>query len=384
MGKAIASFRRLPGLLIGSILLLGLAGCQDSNEQQQGATTAPAVPVEVVTLKQEAVDITDTLAARVSAYRSAEIRPQVDGIILKRTFEEGAQVAAGELLYQIDPSVYEAQLASAEAQLAVATANAESSKLLAERYQALVESSAVSRQEADDAAANWKQAQAQIQSARAAVKSARINLDYTRITAPISGTISRSNITEGALVSAGQSNALATVRQYAPVYVDIKQPALSALKMRRNSDNRSVKLTLEDGTLLDEAGTLQFSESSVDEGTGTVNVRALFENTEDLLLPGMFVRATVTIAHLDNAILAPQEGIIRQPNGSVVAMVVGDGNVVEARPVEVDQAIGAKWLVRSGLEADERVVVAGLQKIAAGATVIPQERGAASAQNGGQ
>lgn len=385
MGTAIASSRRWPGLLIGGALLLGLAGCQDSNETQAGAAQAPAAtPVEVVTLKQEAVDLTDTLAARVSAYRSAEIRPQVDGIILKRSFEEGAQVKAGDLLYQIDPAVYEAQLASAKASLAVAEANAQSSKLLAERYSKLVQSAAVSRQEADDASASWKQAQAQIQSAKAAVKSAQINLNYTRITAPISGTISRSNITEGALVSAAQSTALATIRQYSPAYVDIKQSAISALKMKRDSNNRTVLLTLEDGTPLPETGTLQFSESSVDEGTGTLNVRALFENSEGLLLPGMFVRATVTLNHLDSAILAPQEAIIRQPNGSVIAMVVGANNVVEARPLEVEQAIGSKWLVKSGVSAGDQVIVAGLQKIAAGATVIPQERGAAAPQTAGQ
>ncbi|WP_432697197.1 efflux RND transporter periplasmic adaptor subunit [Marinobacterium sp. YM272] len=381
MERAFNLSRRWPLLLVSS-LLLALAGCQDSSEQQNAGAQQPPAQVEVVTLTEQPVDITDTYAARVSAYRTAEIRPQVDGIILKRAFEEGSQVEAGDLLYQIDPAVYEAELASAKAQLAVAQANAQSSKLLAERYGKLVESSAVSRQEADNAAASWKQAQAQIQSARAAVQSAQINLDYTRITAPISGIISRSNITEGALVSVGQSEALATVRQFSPAYVDIRQPATTALKMKRDSNDRSVHLTLEDGTRLDEVGTLKFSERSVDEGTGTVNVRALFDNNDSLLLPGMFVRATVVLKHLDNALLAPQEGIIRQPNGSVTTLVVNADNVVETRPVEVGNAIGAQWLVTSGLQPGDRIVVAGLQKIQPGAEVAPQERGAAAAQNG--
>lgn len=380
MERALNISRRWP-LVIVSTLLLTLAGCQDSSEQQTAAAERPPTQVEVVTLTETPVDIKDTYAARVSAFRSAEIRPQVDGIILKRTFEEGSRVEAGDLLYQIDPAVYEANLASAKAELAVAQANADSSRLLAERYGKLVQSSAVSRQEADDAAAAWKQAQAQIQSARAAVQSAQINLDYTRINAPISGTISRSNVTEGSLVSIGQSQALATVRQYSPTYVDIRQPAAAALKMKRDSNDPSVRLTLEDGTELEEVGTLKFAESSVDEGTGTINLRAEFENKEGLLLPGMFVRATVVLSHQDNALLAPQEGVIRQPNGSVIAMVVNAENVVEARPIKVDRAIGAHWLVESGLEAGDSIVVAGLQKIQPGAKVTPQERGASTAQN---
>ncbi|SEG82806.1 efflux RND transporter periplasmic adaptor subunit [Marinobacterium lutimaris] len=380
MERTFNSSRRWP-LVVVSSLLIALAGCQDSSEQQAGAEQPPA-QVDVVTLNEQPVDIKDTYAARVSAFRTAEIRPQVEGIILKRTFEEGSEVQAGDLLYQIDPAVYEAELASAKAQLAVAQANAQSSKLLAERYGQLVQSSAVSRQEADDAAAAWKQAQAQIQSAQAAVKSAQINLDYTEITAPISGIISRSNITEGALVSVGQSQALATIRQYSPAYVDIRQPATTALKMKRDSNDRSVHLTLEDGTTLEEVGTLKFSERSVDEGTGTVNVRAVFENSDGLLLPGMFVRATVVLSHRDSALLAPQEGVIRQPNGSVIAMVVNSDNVVESRPIEVEAAIGSNWLVKSGLEAGESIIVAGLQKIQPGASVVPQERGKPAAQNG--
>ncbi|MBR9885687.1 MAG: efflux RND transporter periplasmic adaptor subunit [Oceanospirillales bacterium] len=378
MGRTIALLRRWPSsLLIGGILL-SLAGCQDKSDQAAG-TPPPPTAVDVVTLQTQAVDISETYAGRVSAFRSAEIRPQVGGIILARSFEEGSHVEAGDLLYQIDPSLYKAELASAESELALAQANAHSARLLAERYRELVKSSAVSRQEADNAEASWKQAQAQIQAAKAAVQSAKINLDYTRITAPISGIISRSSVTEGALVSAAQSSALATIRQLSPVYVDIRQPASSVLKMKRNRNDLTadVRVQLEDGLQLSEAGTLKFSESSVDEGTGTVNVRAEFANADELLLPGMFVRASVVVEHLDTAVLAPQQGITRLPNGSTQAMVVNGDNKVETRPVEVGRAIDDKWVVRSGLSAGDRLIIGGLQKVAAGATVTPREPTAA-------
>ncbi|MBV1790644.1 efflux RND transporter periplasmic adaptor subunit [Marinobacterium sp. D7] len=360
--------------------MLGLAGCQDSSDQSSTANRPPAA-VDVVTLESVPVDITESYAGRVAAYRSAEIRPQVGGIILARKFEEGSHVAAGDLLYQIDPSLYKAELASAESELALAEANAQSARLLAERYRELVKSSAVSRQEADNAEAAWKQAQAQIQAAKASVQSARINLDYTRITAPISGIISRSSVTEGALVSAAQSSALATIRQLSPVYVDIRQPASSVMKMKRSGEDLTadVQLRLEDGSLLDETGTLKFSESSVDEGTGTVNVRAQFDNSQELLLPGMFVRANVVVEHLDTAILAPQQGITRLPNGAAQALVVNADNRVESRPVELGRAIADRWLVLSGLSAGDKLIIGGLQKVSAGATVTPREQAATTA-----
>lgn len=373
MGRTVTLLRRWPiGLLIGATLL-GLAGCQDSGEQV-GATPPPTT-VDVVTLNGTSVDITETYAARVAAYRSAEIRPQVGGIILARSFEEGSHVDAGDLLYQIDPAVYKAELASAKSELAVAEANAQSARLLAKRYSELVKSSAVSRQEADNADAAWKQAQAQIQAAEAAVQSAQINLDYTRITAPISGVISRSSVTEGALVSAAQANALATIRQLSPVYVDIRQPASSVMSMKRGDQTTAdVHLQLEDGSKLDEAGTLKFSESSVDEGTGTVNVRAIFENQQELLLPGMFVRASVVVERLENVLMAPQRGIVRLPDGSTQALIVNADNTVEKRPVEVGRAIGDKWVVLAGLAEGDRLVISGLQKVSAGAVVNPREQ----------
>ncbi|MBT00452.1 MAG: MexE family multidrug efflux RND transporter periplasmic adaptor subunit [Oceanospirillaceae bacterium] len=373
MDRLIASLKRWPtlALVIGGAFL---AGCQDSSEQQQQGAAPPPPAVEFVTLQTESVNISETYSGRVTAYRSAEIRPQVSGIILERAFEEGARVEAGDLLYQIDPAVYEAELAAARSELALARANAESARLLAERYASLVKTSAVSQQEADDASAAWKQAQAQIQAAEAAVKRAQIDLDYTRITAPIAGIISRSNVTEGALVSAQQSTALARVHQLSPVYVDIRQPASALLKLKRDSGvpETSIQVSLDDGTTYPETGTLKFAESQVDQDTGTVNIRALFNNSDEWLLPGMFVRASVVIEQLDNAILAPQPGIIRQPNGAASAMVITEEDKVESRPVSVGRAIGNKWLVNDGLQAGDRIIVKGLQKVSPGAQVTPQ------------
>jgi len=380
MGRTIASLRRRPLWLMIGGLLVSLAGCRDSSDQA-GAPARPPAIVDVVTVDSTAIDITESYAGRVAAYRSAEIRPQVGGIILARSFEEGSHVEEGDLLYQIDPSRYKAELASAQSELALEQANARSARLLAERYRELVKSSAVSRQDMDNAEAAWKQAQARIQAAEASVQSARINLDYTRITAPISGIISRSSVTEGALVSAAQSGALATIRQLSPAYVDIRQPASSVLKMKRSGNDLTadVRLQLEDGSSLGEVGTLKFSESSVDEGTGTVNVRAQFDNSDKLLLPGMFVRASVVVEHLDQAILAPQQGITRLPNGAAQALIVNADNQVESRPVEVGRAIADRWLVLSGLAAGDRLIVGGLQKVQAGATVDPREQNATGA-----
>ena len=372
MERIISSLRRWPAILVASAAVL-LAGCEDNSSQQSSA--APPAAVEVVTLKTQPVEISETYSGRVTAHRSAEIRPQVNGIILERTFEEGSYVEKGDLLYQIDPALYEADLASAKSELALAQANAESARLLAQRYSQLVKNSAVSRQEADNAQAAWKQAQAQIQAAEAAVQRASINLEYTRITAPISGIISRSNVTEGALVSAQQSTALATIHQLSPIYVDYRQPASALMKLKRDPDEQAptISLQLEDGTLYDETGSLQFAESQVDQGTGTVNLRAIFDNKQHLLLPGMYVRARMVIEHLDEAILAPQPGIIRQPNGSASALVVNAEDVVEVRPVETGRAIGDKWLITSGLSAGDRLIVKGLQKVGPGSKVRAQE-----------
>ncbi len=367
--------------LAGMTASLLLNGCDKSaGTQSQGGQPKPPPSVEIVTIKLQTFDLKETYAGRVSAYRIAEIRPQVNGIILVRDFEEGAEVKSGDQLYQIDPAVYQAELNRAKSELAVAEANAESVRLKAERYRELRATKAISQQDADDAEASWKQAKAQIQVARAAVQSARINLDYTHITAPISGLISRSNVTEGALVSAQQQTALATIRQLSPVYVDIQQPASALLRMRRQGESitHDVHLKLEDGTPYDEIGQLQSSDTHVDEGTGTINVRALFNNEQRLLLPGMFVRADVIIQHFEKAILVPQQGVTIKPNGKTTAMLVGPENKIENREIKLIQAVEDKWLVREGLYEGDRVVVKGLQKIQEGAQVNPVDPAASA------
>lgn len=353
--------------------LLALAGC---GQQQAGGAAAMQMPppaVEVATLNTTTIELTDLLPARVSAFRSAEIRPQVNGIITKRFFEEGATVKAGDKLYQIDPALYEATLASAKAQLAVAQANAHAAKLKADRYVKLSKQQAISEQELVDSEAAAKQTEAQVQAAKAAVQSAQVNLSYTEIKAPIPGIISRSSITEGALVSAQQATALTVIRQLSPIYVDIQRPAASLMSMKDTGLSRSVSIELDDGTQHAEVGTLQFADVSVDPSTGTVNVRALFDNKDGNLLPGMFVRANVPSVHIENALLVPQKAVIRQANSVTTAFVVNDKNEVEMRVVAVTRAIGEYWLVKAGLQAGDRVIVSGLQKVQTGIVVAPEE-----------
>lgn len=371
MGKTEPRFRYGLPLLLGS-LLTALAGCSD---QQTGDAAAQMPPpsVEVVTLQEQTLILTDLLPGRVTAYRSAEIRPQVSGIITKRFFEEGATVAAGDKLYQIDPTLYEAALASAKAQLAVAEANAYAAKLKAERYKKLSKNSAISEQELDDSEAAAKQTEAQVQAAKAAVRSAQVNLSYTEITAPIPGVISRSNITEGALVSAQQATPLTTIRQLTPVYVDIQRPAAALMAMKSAELSRDVTVELDNGTAYGEVGELQFADVNVDPGTGTVNVRALFQNTDAVLLPGMFVRAKVPNTRLENALLVPQKAIVRQGSAITTAWVVNSDNIVELRVVEVSRAVGDDWLVRHGLASGDRVIVNGIQKVQTGIPVTPED-----------
>ena len=375
--------RQLP--TVGTLFLtLLLSACQAESQSAApggGQQQRPPTKVDVVTIAAQPIDVTEQGSGRVTAFRAAEVRPQITGIIEERLFEEGSLVTEGDLLYQVDSATYEAVLASAQAQLAVAEATAQNARNRAERYRDLIRQNAISRQDADDAEASWRQAQAQIQAARAAVQSARINVDYTRITAPISGYISRSAVTEGALVSAGQATPLATIRQLSPIYVDIKRPAAATIRTRGREREIPVILQLEDGSTYDETGTLQFSETSVDEGTGMVTARAQFENAGDTLLPGMFVRASIVSETIDNAILAPQQAVSRQPDGSTLVMTVDADNVVQPRPVTVSRTIGDQWLVTDGLGEGDRVIVAGLQKVRPGATVEPIEANANNTGN---
>lgn len=380
MGKFEPRIRYRLLLAAASAALLTLAGCSEQQAAAPQTMQMPPPAVDVVTLQSQPLELKDTLAGRVSAFRTAEIRPQVSGIILKRFFEEGATVNAGDKLYQIDPTLYQAALASAEAQLTVAEANAYAANLKAKRYKELSKKSAISAQEVDDSEAAAKQADAQVKAAQAAVRSAKVNLGYTEITAPIPGVISRSTITEGALVSAQQATALTTIRQLSPVNVDIQRPAASLVKMKNPSLSRIVTVELDDGTPHSESGELQFADVSVDPGTGTVNVRAQFENKDALLLPGMFVRANVPSQRIENALLVPQVAIIRQANAVTTAMVVNDSNTVEMRVVEVSRAIDDQWLVKSGLRHGDRVIVSGLQKVKPGIVVAPEEAKPISAQ----
>lgn len=354
-------------------VLLLLSGCSQSSDTEAGFGQMPPPSVETLTLSKQTLDLTDSLPGRISAIRTAEIRPQVSGIILRRYFTEGATVSAGDKLYQIDPTLYQAALASAEAQLAVAEANAYAAQLKAQRYRQLSQTAAVSAQELDESEAAAKQTQAQVAAAKASVRSARINLSHTEITAPIDGVIGRSNITEGALVSAQQANALATIRQLSPVYVDIQRPAAAVMRMRTQPLARTVTLELDDGSDYPEVGELQFSDISVDQSTGTVNVRAQFDNADGFLLPGMFVRTQVPSARLEHAILVPQQAITRQSSAIASALVVNADNIVEYRVVDVNRAIGNQWLIKHGLEEGERIIVSGLQKVQPGATVNPQD-----------
>lgn len=357
-------------------LMLFLTGCQSDQKAAAGGAGAarPPTTVDVKTLVAEDVELKETSSGRATAFREAEVRPQISGIIQKRLFEEGSTVKKGEVLYQVDPAPYQAVLESAKAGLAVAQANLDSTRNKAERYRSLAAQSAVSKQDAEDTAAAWKQAEAQIQVAQAAIQSANINLGYTQIAAPISGVVSRSSVTEGALVSAQQATALTTILQLSPVYVDIKRNALTAMKSSQQPA-LEVTLMLEDGTAYPEKGVLKFSESSVDEGTGMLNARVLFENKDGLLLPGMFVRASLATEMIKNALLAPQQGVTRTPSGGASALVVNAENKVESRDVAVAQTIGDQWLVRSGLVAGDRVIYSGLQKIKVGDTVQPLEDG---------
>lgn len=342
-----------------------LSGC----EQQEAAPAAQPPKVGVVTLQSQAFTLTSELPGRTTAYRMAEVRPQVNGIILKRLFTEGGEVKAGQQLYQIDASVYEATLKSAQATL-------QSSKSLAERYKLLVDEQAVSRQEFDEAQAKRLQAEA-------AVQSAQIDLRYTKVLAPISGRIGRSAITEGALVSNGQSNAMAVIQQLDPIYVDVTQSAVEMLKLRRElasgqlqkaSENAAqVKLILEDGSEYAEQGQLEFSEVSVDEGTGSVTLRAVFPNPNHNLLPGMFVHAQLQAGVNSQAILAPQQGITRDLKGQPTALVVNQDNKVELRELKADRTIGNQWLINEGLNSGDRLITEGLQYIKPGDEVSVSE-----------
>ena len=361
-------------------LAAGLAAC---GKKQDTAAASAKPEVWVVTLKRQAVNLTTELPGRTAAYREAEVRPQVNGILQKRLFTEGGDVKAQQQLYQIDPALYQAQYDSSKAALAKAEASQRSAAALAERYKPLVESRAVSRQAYDDAVAAAQQAAADVLSAKAALETARVNLVYTKVLSPIDGIIGRSAVTEGALVTANQTSPIATIQQIDPMYVDVAQSSAQLLRLKdamakgllKSSDgqNADATLTLEDGTKYPLPGKMQFSEVTVDPTTGSVIVRALFPNPKHVLLPGMFVRATLSDGTAPEGLLVPQRGVTRNQQGNPTALVVGPDDKVALREIRVSQTVGDQWFVTGGLNAGDRVIVEGLQRVKPGVEVKADE-----------
>jgi membrane fusion protein (multidrug efflux system) len=363
------------GMLAG---YLAVAGC---GKQSAAVAKAPSTPPEVgvVAIKPQRVALTTELAGRTSACLIAEVRPQVGGIVQKRLFIEGADVKAGEVLYQIDPAAYQAAYNSAKAALARAEANLIPARLKSERYKDLIKINAVSQQDYDDASAALKQAEADVEAGKAALETARINLAYTRVTAPISGRIGRSSVTNGALVTASQPAALATIQQLSSMYVDVTQSSAELLRLKRDLASgllkgngpaqARVKLLLEDGSVYPLPGTLKFSEVTVDQSTGSITLRATFPNPKQTLLPGMFVRAILEDGVSEQAILVPQRGVTRNPAGNAMVMVVGGEEKVEPRIIKVVRTVGDNWLVSEGLKTGDRVILEGLQKARPGTPV---------------
>lgn len=350
-------------LATAAVLSLALAACHSSAPNAGPPAGTPEV--SVLTLQPAPVGLTTELPGRTAAHLVAEVRPQVGGILQQRLFEEGSQVKAGQALYQIDPASYRATLNRSEA-------SEESARLLDQRYATLIQTKAISQQDRDDARSQYLQA-------KASADTARIDLGYTRITAPISGRIGRSQVTQGALLTANQSTALATIQQLDPIYVDIVQSSTVILKLkddiasgrlkRDDQGQADVTLTLENGKRYPLAGKLQFSEVNVDEGTGAVTLRALFPNPDGLLLPGMYVRAQLQEGMQDQALLVPQRAIQRDTSGKAFVLVVGKGDKAEQREVVTGRTVGNDWLIESGLKAGDRVIVDGGQNAHPGAPV---------------
>lgn len=366
------------GLITVALFLITgllLSSCGD----KKSGGPPPLPEVAVVTIQTNPVATTTELAGRTSAYLVAEVRPQVAGIILKRQFTEGANVQAGQVLFQIDPSLYQATLDNAKASLARSEAQLSTIQLKAARLKELLAEKAVSQQDYDDAAAALKQIQADIQYGKATVETARINLKHTTITAPISGRIGRSAVTEGALVSSHQPLPLATIQQLDPMFVDVPQSSAEILRLRRllkeghleqsGNNLKGVSLLLEDGTAYPLKGTFQFQDITVDPTTGSVILRIVFPNPQGVLLPGMFVRTVIQEGVRRNAILIPQQAISRDPKGNPLTLIVDAKGVVQQRPLVLDRAIGDAWLVSSGLAPGERVIVEGMLKVKPGIPV---------------
>ncbi|HBV0722436.1 TPA: efflux RND transporter periplasmic adaptor subunit [Serratia marcescens] len=374
-------------LVLGLSLLL--AACDGQNAGAPAGAGAEQ-EVGVVTLRGQSVTLSSELTGRVNATMTSDVRPQVDGIIKQRLFTEGAEVKAEQVLYQIDPASYQASYDQAAAQLKNAQATVQSTRLKSQRYAALVKENGVSQQDADDAKAAYLAAVASVAQYQAALETARINLAYTQVRAPIAGRIGISSVTPGALVTASQSDALATIRALDPIYVDLTQSSAQLLKLRRQQAALQrgavtpVAIKLEDGTPYAHAGKLELTEVAVDEATGSVTLRAVFPNPEHELLPGMYVHATVDNGVDPKAILAPQQGITRNAKGEATALVVDEQNKVAQRTVSAERVVGSNWLIGSGLNEGDRLIVEGTSKVTIGAAVKPVEVSVDKTQRGEQ
>ncbi len=356
-------------------------GC--GNDAAPGMQQKAPPEVRVVTLAREPVTLTRELPGRTRAYLVAEVRPQVTGVVRERLFEEGSRVEAGEPLYQLDDALYRTAFQSAEAALRRARAALEIARLNAQRAESLVDSGAVSDQELSNLQATHEEAKADVAVAEAQLGNARVRLGYARIRSPIAGRTGKSTVTPGALVTADQSTALTTVQQLDPIYVDVVQSATELLNLRRQMNELAlqrareipVTILLDDGSRYEHEGTLLFEDAAVDSTTGSVALRIVVPNPDHLLLPGMYVRAEVSTAIIEDALLVPQRGITRDPRGNAKALLLNDANEVEQRDVEVREAVGDRWLVAGGLEAGDRVIIEGLQKIRVGqpARLAPAE-----------
>lgn len=366
-------------LWLSAVVVTGstLVGCGGSHAAAPGGSFQFKPQVSVVTLRAQSVNLTRELPGRTAPYLVAEVRPQVSGIVKRRLFTEGAYVKAGQPLYEIDDAIYRAQLNSAQATLLKARATLDAARLAAKRSAELVKVDAVSAQDNDNAIAAERQAEADVAAAQAAVESSSINVAYAHIASPISGRIGKSTVTQGALVTANQEAALATVTKLDPIYVDVNQSSGEWLQFQRevgpgfvrSGDGAPAKIVLEDGSVYGHEGKLQFADVTVEQSTGNFLLRVLVPNPDQLLMPGMYVRAVIREGVLPHGLLVPQQGITHDPQGRATALVVGANGTVEQRVVKATRAIGNDWLVDAGLSAGDRVIVEGVQKVQPGMPV---------------
>ncbi|MFC3580185.1 efflux RND transporter periplasmic adaptor subunit [Sphingomonas hylomeconis] len=373
-------------ILVGCLALAACGGSDKASEKGRGQTGTPEVGYVVV--QPTSVPLTTELGGRTAAFQTSEVRPQVSGLIRRRLFTEGSIVQKGQTLYEIDPRLYQASANEARAALNSAAANADATRVKADRYRPLAEMEAVAKQDYTDAAAQARQAAAAVAQSRAQLETARINLRFTKVPAPITGRIGRSLFTEGALVTASQTDPLTTISRLDPMFVDIQQSSADLLKLRRAlasggvaPSSAAVRLKLEDGSDYGQTGTVQFAEVMVNESTGTVTLRARFPNPQGMLLPGMFVRATFAQSVDNNAFLVPQAGVKRDPKGSTTVLVVSADNKAVERKVTATRVVGPNWVVTAGLKAGDKVITEGTARAKAGQPVKPVPAGAAQKFN---